>query len=123
MVEQPEIQAGGEGLGERVDEELEALGIEVRQCQEAPLSGRRGHRARDIPPLEDVLHRADGWHTAGGEAPATHRQQAEAAFVLTEHAYRLGVDGWDDALQPLSTTRLKRPEGFRLFWCGWAAAP
>jgi hypothetical protein len=123
IVEQQDVQAVGEGLGEPVNEELEALGIEIRQLQEEPLPGCRGHRAIDIKPLEDVLHRANGLHTAGGEAPATHGQQAEAVFVLTEHAYRRGVNGGDDPLQPLATIRLKRPDGVRLFLCGWAVAP
>jgi hypothetical protein len=34
VVEKQAVQAVGEGLGERVDEELKALGIEVRQFQE-----------------------------------------------------------------------------------------
>ena len=55
VVEQQDVQAVGEGLGERVEEELKALGIEVRQLQEEPCPGRRGDRAIDLKPLEEVL--------------------------------------------------------------------
>ncbi len=55
VVEPQDVQAGGEGLGERVEEALKALGLEVRQLQEDPCPGRRGYRAIDIKAFEEVL--------------------------------------------------------------------
>jgi hypothetical protein len=72
-------------------EALETLGVEVGQFEEEALARRGGHGAIDGEPLEDMLDRADGLHAAGGEAPSTHRQQAQAAFVLAEHAHRAGI--------------------------------
>jgi hypothetical protein len=122
IVERYDVQAAGEGLGERIDEELEALGIERRGLQEEPLPGCRGPHALAILPPEDVLHRADRLRTAGGEVLGMHGQQAEVAFGLTEHPYWLGVNGGMLPLQPLATIRLKLLDSVRLFLCDWVVA-
>jgi hypothetical protein len=38
-----------------------------------------------IEALERVLNGANGLHATGSEAPAAHREQAEAAFILGKH--------------------------------------
>jgi hypothetical protein len=123
VIQKEEVQAVGEGRREGLDEELEALGVEIRQFEEQPRARGRGHGTIDVAPCKDGLHRADGLHPAGREAAATHRQQAKAAFVLAEHPHWVRIHGRDDLLQPLATGRLEFPERLRVFWCDWAAAP
>jgi hypothetical protein len=72
VVQEQDVQAVGDGLGTRVNAELEALGIAVRPFQEAPLPRRGGHRAIDRQPRQEVWHGPNGLHTAGGEASAAH---------------------------------------------------
>jgi hypothetical protein len=123
VVEPQEVQTVGEGLGERVEAELEALGIEVGPFQAAPLPGRRGHGASARDPFDDMRHRADGLHPTRGEASSTDRPHATAAFVLAAHAHRARMRGRDDAWQRLAAGRLERPARLRGFWCGAAVGP
>lgn len=74
VVQEEDVQTVGEGLGESVDEELEALGIEIRKCEEEPLAGRRRYGPIDLEPFKDVLHRRDGLYPTGREAPSADRQ-------------------------------------------------
>jgi hypothetical protein len=74
VVQEKDVQTVGEGLGEGVDEELEALGIEIRQCEEEPLAGRRRYGPVDLEPFKDVLHRANGPYPKGREVPSADRQ-------------------------------------------------
>jgi hypothetical protein len=57
---------------------------------------------------------------ARGEAPATHGQQAQTTFVLTEHAHRAVMCWREDALELLQTARLKFADGLRVLLCDWA---
>ena len=74
VVQEQQIQALREGLRKGLDEELEALGVQIRQLQEKALARGRLDRAIDIEPLEDMLDRADGLDTTRGEAPAPDGQ-------------------------------------------------
>jgi hypothetical protein len=85
VVQEQEIQAVREGLCKGIDEELKALGVQIRQFQEEASTRRGLHGAGDVEPLKDVLHRANGPHPTGRETAAAGGQQAEAAFVLAEH--------------------------------------
>jgi hypothetical protein len=69
-----EIQAVGERLGEGLDEELEHIRIQMRQLQEELVAGRGLHGAINVEPLKDVLHWPDGLHTTRGEAPEADGQ-------------------------------------------------
>jgi hypothetical protein len=60
---------------------------------------------------------------ACAEVPAAHGQQAQPAFILTEHAHRAVMCWRDDALELLQTARLKLADGLRVFLCDWAVPP
>jgi hypothetical protein len=122
VVPEQEIQAVREGLGEGLDEDLEALGMQLRQFQEKPFTGRQLHRAIDREPCKDVLHRAHGLHAIGGEAPAADGEAAKAAFVLAKDADGPGVRRGDRPLELCLAGGLEGGDGLRLFWCDWAAA-
>jgi hypothetical protein len=123
VVQEQEVQAVGEGLREGVHEEWETLRIEIGEFEKESLPRRGRHGPIDIEPFKDVLHRADGLYTEGGEAAAAPRQQTEATFVLAQDPHRAGMLRRHDPLQRLKTCLLKRWNGFRGFLCGWAAAP
>jgi hypothetical protein len=74
VVQEQQVQALGEGLRKGLDEELEALGVQIRQLQEKALARGRLDRTIDIEPLEDMLDRANGLYTTRGEAPAPDGQ-------------------------------------------------
>jgi hypothetical protein len=122
VISEQDVEAVGKCVGERIDEDLEGVGIQVRELQEETRPRRGLHGAIDVEPFEDVLDCADGLHPTSGKAPAADRQQAEAALILTEHAHRPGVVRRNDAFQPLLTRRLKCLEGVRVFGCDWAVA-
>jgi hypothetical protein len=117
IIQEEEIQAVGERLGEGLDEELEHLRIQMRQFQEEPVASRGLHGALDVEPLKDVLHWPDGLHTTRGEAPAADREQAEAAFILAEHSNGACVGRRDSLLQVSSTARLEGRDRIRVFLC------
>jgi hypothetical protein len=121
VVQEQEVPAVWDSFRQGVDEELAALGVAIRQFEDAPLARRGGHGAIDVEPLADLLHRADGLHAAGGEAPSADGQHAKTAVVLTDHADRAGIPRRDDPLQPRATGNLKLPEGVSVCWCGWGA--
>jgi len=98
VVQQEDIEAVRESVREGVDEELEHRGVQIRQLEEEPVTRRRLHGAIDIEPLEDMLDRANRLHPTRGEASAADREEAEATFILAEHAYRTGIRGRDDCL-------------------------
>jgi hypothetical protein len=120
VVQEQEIQAIREGLCKGVDEELKALGVQVRQLQEEASTRRGFHGSIDGEPLKDVLHRADGLHPPGRETAAADGQQAEAAFVLAEDTDGASIDGWDRLLQVATTARLEGWNRVRIFLCGSA---
>jgi hypothetical protein len=123
VIQKEDVQAVGDGLGEGIDEELAALGVEIRPFEEKPRARCRCHGPIDIAPFKDVRHPADGLHPAGREASATHRQHAKAVVVLAEHPPWARMHGRDDMLQSLATGRLERPDRLRVFLCDGAAAP
>jgi hypothetical protein len=109
-------------VGERINDELEGVSIQIRECQEEARPRRGRHGAIDVEPFEDMWDRANGLHPTTGEPPPADRQQAEAAVGLAEHAHRTGVVRRNDAFQPLLTGRLKVLAGVGVFWCDGAAA-
>jgi hypothetical protein len=117
VVQHEAIEAVGEGVREGIDEELEHLGVQIRQLEEEPGTRRRLHGAIDIVPLEDLLDRSHRLHPTRGEALAADREEAKAAVVLAEQAYRPGIRRRDDRLQALPTSRLERGNRLRGFWC------
>jgi hypothetical protein len=121
VIQQQDVQAVRKGLGERLDEELKALRVQLGQLQEKALTGGRGYGPVDVEPLEGVPDQAHRLDAPGREAPVTDRPQADAAVVLTEDPYRAGIRGWHDMLQPLATPRLNHRNGLRGYWCDWAA--
>ncbi len=122
VIQQQDIQAVSEGLGEGIDEELEHVRIEIRQFQKEVLASGRCHGTVHIAPLKDVLNRANRLHPASGEAPPADSQEAEAAFVLTEHADGAGVRSRNGPPEVGLTGGLERYNGLRLFLCDWGAA-
>jgi hypothetical protein len=122
VVQESEVEAVREGLGEGIHEHLEALGVQIRQFQEEPLTSRGFHGPIDIEPLKHVLHHADGLHARGGEAPPADAESAEAAFVVAEHPDRTGVRGGNRRLALCMTGGLAGWDGLRLFLCGAGAA-
>jgi hypothetical protein len=123
VIQEQDVQAVGKGLREGVHEELEHLGVQIREFQEEALARGWGHGAIDIEPFEGVLDDPDRLDPLGRESPSAHRQQATPTFVLAEHAHRAGILRWDDALELLLTSRLEVPQGLRVFLCDWGAAP
>ena len=121
VVQEQEIQAVREDLGEGIQEELEALRVERRQLQEEPVARGRLHGAIDIQPLEDMLHRANRLHAARGEAPPADGQEAATAFVLAKDPDGSGVRRGDRPLEVFLTGGLECWDGLRLFWCDWGA--
>ena len=122
VVQEQEIQAVREGLGEGIDEDLEALGIPRRPFQEKPLTGRRLHSAIAVEPVKDMRHHAHGLHTIGGEAPAADGEEAQAAFVLAKDPDGSGVRWGDRPLELFLAGGLEGWDGLRLFLCDWAVA-
>jgi hypothetical protein len=120
VIQSQDLHAVRKGLSERIDEKLEALRVPRGSCQEKPLPWGRGHGPIDVEPCEGVLDHTHWLDTPCGEAPATDRQHAETAFVLTEDPNGAGILGWDDIPQPLPTPRLECRNGLRIFWCDWA---
>jgi hypothetical protein len=117
VVHHEDIQAVGEGLREGVDEELEHRGVQIGQFQKEAVARGRLHGAIDVEPLEDMLNGANRLHPTRGEAPAADGAEAEAAFVLAEHAYWAGLRRGDDLLEACPTSRLEGRNGLRVFLC------
>ena len=69
VVQEQEVAAVREGLCEGMPEARETPGMQIRQCQEAPLTSRGCHGAIAIGPLTHVLHPSGGLHATRGEAP------------------------------------------------------
>ena len=122
VVQEQAVEAVRESLGEGLHEELEALGMQIRQFQEKPLTSRGFHGPIDLEPLKHVRHHADGLHAIGGEAAPADGAEAEAAFVLAEHPDRTGVRGGNRLLEMFLTGGLEGWDGLRLFLCGSGAA-
>jgi hypothetical protein len=120
VVQEQEIQAVREDLGEGIQEELEALRVEIRQLQEEPIARGRLDRPIDIEPLEDMLDAPDGLHAARGEAPAADRQEAEATFVLAKDPNGPAIGGGDRPLEVFVTGGLEGGNGLGVFLCVWA---
>jgi hypothetical protein len=122
IVQQPEIQAVGEGRCEGVDEQLKALGVQIGQFQEEPFTGGGLHGAIDIEPLKDVLDGANGLDALGRETPAADGQEAEAAFVLAKDPDGMQIVRRDSLLEVCLAGRLEGWNRLRLFLCDWGAA-
>ena len=123
VIYEQDVEAVGKRVGECIDEDLEGVGIQIRELQEEALARGWGHGPIDVEPLEGVLDQPHWLDATGGESPPAHSQQAKAAFVLTEHQDWAGVVGRDAVLQSLATRLLERRYGLRVFLCDWAAPP
>ena len=123
VIQEQDVEAVGARVGERIDEDLEGIGVQIRELQEEALARGRGHRPIDIKPLEGVRDQAHWLDATGCEPPPAHSQQAKATFVLTEHPDWAGVIGRDALLQPLATRLLDLSQRLRVFLCDWAAPP
>jgi hypothetical protein len=113
VIQDQSVQAAGVRVGECLEKDLEHLGLEVGEFETDALAGGRRDRGIDIKPFEDVLDRPDGLDPARGEA-AAHGRQAQATFVLSEPAQRLGRLRRDDALELLQTGHLNLRDGLRV---------
>jgi hypothetical protein len=122
VVQEQEVQAVREGVCEGMHEHLEALGLQRRQCQEGPLTGRGCHGTIDGEPLKHVRHHADGLRARGGEAPPADGESTDAAVVLAEHPDRTGVRSRNRPWEVFMTGGLEDGDSLRLFWCGSGAA-
>lgn len=122
VVQEQVIQALRAGLGEGIQEDLKALGVEIRQLQEEALAGGGLHGAIDREPLVAMLYRTHRLHPTGGEASAATRQEAKAAFILAKDPHWASIRRWDDRLKALPTGSLERWDRLRLFGCDWGAA-
>jgi len=120
VVEQEEMQAVRKGLRKALEEELEHVGVQIRQLEEEVLACGRLDGAIDIEPLEAVLDRPNRLYPAGGEPPPADGQEAEAAFVLAEDADGARIGGRNCLPQVARTTCLKGWDGIRVFLCGSA---
>ncbi len=86
--------AVGKGLGEGIEEELEGLGIQIRQFKEESSARRRLHGTIDIQPLEDMLDRSNGHHPTRDEAPtADVRRPKRLSSWLNTSTGRVFVGG------------------------------
>jgi hypothetical protein len=65
VLSQQEIQALGEGLGERLAEELAHVRMPIGEFQKDARAGGRSHSPIDIEPCEDVWDSAHGLKAAG----------------------------------------------------------
>jgi hypothetical protein len=120
IIQQQEIEAVGEDLREQVDDDLEALRIQIRQFQAEPVTRGRLPRPIHVEPLEDMLDGANRLHAAGGEAPVADRQETEAAFILAKDPDGARVSGREGLLQAVTTACLEGRYGLRIFLCDWA---
>lgn len=73
IIQEQDVQAVGEGLGEGVDERLKHIGIQIRELKEEALTCGWGHSAVDIESFEGVLDHPNGLDPRGREAPSAHR--------------------------------------------------
>jgi hypothetical protein len=122
VIQEQEIPAVREGVGEGMQEDLEAVCLERGQLQEAPVARRRLYGTIDSQPLEPRLHRAHWLHATRGEAAAADGQQADTAFVLAKDPDGAGVRRGDRPLEVCLAGALEGRDGLRLFGCDWGAA-
>ena len=60
IVQQEAVQAVGEGVGERINEDVQQVCIQIWPFREEPVARDRLHGAIDGEPVEDMLDRSDG---------------------------------------------------------------
>ena len=116
------MQAVREGLGDGMQEDLDALCIARGQLQEEALARRRLYGTIDRQPREHRRPRARWLHATRGEAPPADGQEAAAAVVLAKDPDGAGVRRGDRPLQVRLAGALERWDGLRLFSCDWGAA-
>gem|GEM_PF-1574388 len=92
VVQYEDLEAVGEGVRERVDEELEHLGVQIRRLEAEPVTRRWLHGAIDIEPLEDMLDRSNiapsNDESAGKQRSGKTRQGNQAVCTgLTQLAH------------------------------------
>jgi hypothetical protein len=122
IVQQEDIQAVSEGLGEGIDEELEHVRIQIWQFQEEALARRRLHSAIDAGPCEDMRHRANRLDATRSETPRADGQEAETAFILAKDPDGAGVRSGDRPLKLCLTGGLEHGDGLRRCLWSWGAA-
>lgn len=86
IVEQQEMETGGIGSREVIEEELKARSIKQRQFQKEALARQRFDGAIEVETLEAISGREQRLDAPGGDAAADDGQETAATFVLRPHA-------------------------------------
>jgi hypothetical protein len=120
VVQQEDIQALRECLGEAIEEELAHVRMYIWPFEEASVPRGGLDRTIDIEPREDMVDAPDRLDAARGEAPPPDGEYTKAALVLATHPDGAPVRGWDHPLEWLMTGGLERRNRLRLFVCDWA---
>jgi hypothetical protein len=84
-VEQQQVELGGTGRREVVEEEVKALGVEQGQFQKEALAGLRLHGSVQVETLEAVGRGQQGLDPARGEPAAHEGEEPTATFLLCPH--------------------------------------
>jgi hypothetical protein len=74
VIQEQDVEAVGKRVGERVDKDLEGVGIELGPREEEALAGGRGSSPIEVEPLEGVLDEAHRLDATRGEPAATSRE-------------------------------------------------
>jgi hypothetical protein len=61
-------------VSERIDKDLEGIGIQIGQLQKEAFAGGRGYRPIDVEPLEGMLDEAYRLDATRGEPASTDRE-------------------------------------------------
>jgi hypothetical protein len=122
LVQEQDVEAVRIRLRERVDKDLEIVGVEVGQFQKEALATGGRHCAIDVEPFKDVLDRADGLYATRSQPTATNSEQAKATLILTKDPDGPRARGGNGGLEVGTAIGLEGRERFRVFLCGLVAA-
>jgi hypothetical protein len=114
VIQAPEVETVGAGVGEGLHQQLEHLGLQRGECQEEALAGGWGDGAIDREPFDKVLDGPQRLDPTGREPTPASGQSSQPAFVLADDAHGAGLRWWHDALSPLLTRHRKLPPGLRV---------
>ena len=118
-----EVEAVGKRVGERVDTDVEGLGLELGPVQNAAFAGGWGHRPLDVEPRAGVVAQAHRLDATRGEPAAADREAATAALVLAKDADGALSVGGQNAPEALSARGPQGGHGLRVSWCDGAVGP
>src|ERR671918_426474 len=74
VIQEQDVETVGKRVSERVDKDLEGVGIEIGQRQTEAFAGGRGYGPIDVEPLEGVLDEAHRLNAARGEPASPYRE-------------------------------------------------